>query len=112
MIQIVAYQTMKNGKNSFLGVNLNFFSEPTIEYCEKPLQTIIKRPYYAISNLAFLFTGIYILYKGKKSKLSQIFGFTAITIGLLSFLYDASYLYISQLLDLSGMFLFVNILIY
>lgn len=91
---------------------MNLFGPPTIEYCEKPVQGLIKRPYYAVSNLAFLLAGFLILYKGKMNNLSKIFGFTAITIGLLSFYYDASYLYISQLFDLTGMFLFVNILLY
>ena len=91
---------------------MNMFGPPTIEYCEKPVQGLIKRPYYAVSNLAFLFAGFLILYKGRMNNLSKIFGFTAIAIGLLSFYYDASYLYISQLFDLTGMFLFVNILLY
>ena len=91
---------------------MNLFSTPTIEYCEKPIQGLIKRPYYALSNLAFILSGVLILYKGKMSRLAKIFGFTALTMGLLSFFYDASYLYISQLFDLAGMFLFVNILLY
>lgn len=91
---------------------MNLLSAPTIEYCEKPIGNFIKRPYYAVSNLAFLISGVFILYKGKMNKLAKLFGFTAITIGFLSFLYDASYLYISQLFDLAGMLLFVNILLY
>jgi hypothetical protein len=91
---------------------MNLLGPPTIEYCEKPIQGLIKRPYYAVSNLAFLLSGFLILSKGKMNRLSKIFGFTAITIGLLSFFYDASYLYFSQLLDLTGMLLFVNILLY
>lgn len=105
-------QTIKNGGISSLRVNMNLLSSPTIEYCEKPIQGLIKRPYYALSNLAFLFSGLLILYKGKMNRLAKIFGFTAITIGILSFFYDASYLYISQLFDLAGMLLFVNILIF
>jgi len=91
---------------------MNLFAQPTIEYCEKPVSGLIKRPYYAISNFAFFASGVLILVKGRKSKLAMLFGYTAIVIGLLSFAYDASYLYISQLLDLTGMLLLVNILLY
>lgn len=91
---------------------MNLFGPPTIEYCEKPIQGLIRRPYYAVSNLAFLIAGALIMYRGGLNRLSKIFGFTAISIGLLSFYYDASYLYISQLLDLTGMILFINVLLY
>lgn len=88
------------------------FSEPTIKYCENPTSGLIARPYYAISNIVFLIVGITILLKGKGSSLSKAFGLMAILVGLLSFLYDASYLYVFQLLDLTGMLLLINFLLY
>jgi len=91
---------------------MNLFGAPTVEFCEKAGLGFIKRPFYALSNLAYVFVGLLILYKGKGSVLSKSFGYTAIFIGSASFVYDASYTYISQLVDLLGMFLFVHILIY
>lgn len=94
-------------------MNLNFLlGKPTIEYCEKAGTSIIKRPFYAFSNLAYLFSGPLILLKGKGSNLSKIFGYLAILIGTLSFIYDVIYTYTSQILDLTGMFLFINVLLF
>ncbi|MBX4205225.1 MAG: ceramidase [Candidatus Doudnabacteria bacterium] len=89
---------------------MNLLGKPTVEFCEKAGNGIIKRPFYALSNLAYILTGLIIL--SKKTRYSKAFGYTAITIGLLSFAYDASYTYLSQLLDLVGMLVFVNLLIY
>lgn len=89
---------------------MNLLGKPTIEFCEKAGLGLIKRPFYAISNFAYLIVGFLIL--NKRTKFSKIFGYSAIFIGLASFLYDASYTYASQLLDLFSMLVFVNILIY
>lgn len=89
---------------------MNLFGAPTVEFCEKAGTGIIKRPFYAISSLAYIFVGFVIL--NKKTRLSRAFGLTSLLIGLLSFMYDASHTYLSQLLDLVGMLLFVNLLIY
>lgn len=87
-------------------------SEPTVRYCEETTNWVIKRPYYALSNLAFFISGVAILIKGKGSELSRIFGVMAITIGLFSLIYDSTYTYLAQLFDLSGMLIFVNVLLY
>ncbi|MHB8871505.1 MAG: ceramidase domain-containing protein [Candidatus Doudnabacteria bacterium] len=89
---------------------MNLLGNPTIEFCEKAVDGIIKRPFYAFSNLSYLIVGFIIL--GKKTRYSKPFGYIAILVGLLSFGYDASYTYISQLLDLLGMLIFVNLVIY
>ncbi len=89
---------------------MNLLGAPTVEFCEKAGTGIIKRPFYAISSLAYIFVGFVIL--NKKTRLSRAFGLTSLLIGLLSFMYDASHTYLSQLLDLVGMLLFVNLLIY
>ncbi len=89
---------------------MNLFGVPTVEFCEKAGTGIIKRPFYALSNLAYIFVGLIIL--NKKTRLSRAFGLTSLLIGLLSLFYDASNTYLSQLLDLVGMLLFVNLLIY
>ncbi len=91
---------------------MNLLGAPTVEFCEKAGLGLIKRPFYALSNLAYLFVGLLILNKGKGSLSSKAFGYSAIFIGLASFVYDASYTYISQLVDLLGMFLFVHLIIY
>lgn len=88
------------------------FSEPTIRYCETATNWFIKRPYYAFSNLAFFVAGIVIFIKGKGSALSKAFGSIAILVGFLSFIYDSSFLYISQLFDLTGMLLLISLLLY
>lgn len=94
-------------------MSLNFWAEPTIEYCEKPiLSTFVKRPFYALSNVFYLFIGLLILYRGQGSRNSKVFGYLALLIGMLSFFYDATYKYFFQILDLGGMILFVNIIIF
>jgi len=87
-------------------------SEPTVRYCEEATSWVIKRPYYAISNLAFFISGAVILIKGKGSRISRIFGAMAIVIGLFSLIYDSTYTYLAQLFDLGGMLIFINVLLY
>lgn len=89
-----------------------FLSEPTIIYCEKATDLLVKRPFYAISNIPFFISGLLILINGKNSKLSKQFGITSFAIGLFSLIYDWSYTYISQLFDLTGMLIFINLLLY
>jgi len=87
-----------------------FLKAPTVQYCEAAMNALIARPWYAISNIAFLIVGIIILLRGGRR--SRLFGSIAIVVGLLSFTYDASYTYLSQLLDLSGMLVFISALLY
>lgn len=82
---------------------------PTVQYCETAMNALIARPWYAISNVAFLVVGVLILVKGGRYR---ILGGIALLVGVLSFTYDASYTYLSQLLDLSGMLVFVSTLLY
>jgi hypothetical protein len=89
---------------------MELLGKPTIEFCERAGTGLIKRPFYATSNLAYLFVSFLIL--SKKSKLSRLFGYTALLCGLASFIYDASYTYLSQLVDLCAMLVFINLLIY
>jgi hypothetical protein len=88
---------------------MNLLGAPTVEFCEKATSFIIKRPFYALSNIVYLFVGVLIL--NKKTRFSKVFGYTSLFIGLASFVYDASYTYVSQLVDLFAMLVFVNILI-
>lgn len=84
---------------------------PTVGYCEKPLEGLIKRPWYAISNLTYVFLGIYLLLK-KDDQVAKRFGALALAIGLISLNYDVTYAYWSQLLDLFMMLIFASTLIY
>ena len=89
-----------------------FLGKPTVEFCEKAGSGFVKRPWYLISNLAFFVSGILILRKGKYDYLSQLFGGVVIFIGLFSSVYDITFTRWSQLIDLSGMILFISLLIY
>lgn len=82
---------------------------PTVIYCEKAIDGLIARPGYFISNLAYILVGIFLL--TKKDKLAKILGIISILIGVLSGVYDASFKFNSQILDLSGMFLLVIFLL-
>jgi hypothetical protein len=92
-------------------ITMNYlFSNPTVQYCEVATSFLIARPWYAISNVAFLVVGMLILYRG--GRYSRLFGSVALLVGSLSFLYDATYTYLSQLIDLSGMLVLVSVLLY
>lgn len=84
---------------------------PTVVYCEKPIEALVKRPWYALSNFAYLGLGIVLLSK-KKDAIAKRFGYLSIAIGLASLLYDSLYTYWAQLIDLSMMLLFATTLIY
>ena len=85
------------------------FKAPTIQYCEVAMNAFIARPWYALSNVAFIIVGVLILTRGGRYR---ILGAVAFLIGILSFTYDASYTYLSQLIDLSGMLIFISVLLY
>lgn len=89
----------------------SLFQEPTITYCEAAIDWVIRRPWYALSNLSFFIAAVGV-YRKDRSNLGHLFSATILIVGLLSFLYDATYLYVFQLLDLSGMLLFINLLIW
>ena len=86
------------------------FQPPTIEYCESALNSLIARPWYALSNLSFFIAGIFILIRG--GRYSRTFGALTLFIGTLSFIYDSSFTYLSQLFDLTGMLLLIGYLLY
>lgn len=71
------------------------FQPPTVEYCEVVLNAIIARPWYALSNIAFLIAGSVMLHQGGQH--SKAFGGLALLVGTLSFVYDSTFTYLSQL---------------
>lgn len=87
-------------------------STPTINYCEVIRDGLIKRPWAAFSNVAFFVAGIVIIVQGKGSRLSKLFGWTALLIGICSSIYDVTYTYGAQLLDFTAMLVFVSLLLF
>lgn len=83
---------------------------PTVEFCEKAGSGILARPFYAISNLPFLIISVLILRKSK-NLLALLFAATVGLVGLFSFIYDAAPSRLTQLIDLTGMFLIISALI-
>lgn len=83
---------------------------PTIAYCEAASEALITRPWYAISNLAF-FIVAFLIWRRDRTTLGKQFALTTLLIGVLSFVYDATYTYIAQLADLTGMLLFATLLL-
>lgn len=88
------------------------FSEPTVRFCEKVGSGLIKRPWYALSNFAYLIIGLIILRQSGKTFLGALFGFLALLIGTLSLIYDVTYLRLTQLFDIAGMLVFVLLLLF
>ena len=89
-----------------------YLSVPTVSYCEKITGGLIERPYYAVGNAVFVIAGIIILLSGKGDKLARAFGWIAILVGLLSFVYDATYSHLFQVFDFAGMFIFATMLFF
>ncbi len=81
---------------------------PSVDYCEKAISGIIARPEYFISNLSYILVGIYLL--TRKDRFGRILGVISLIVGSFSAIYDASYRFNAQLLDLSAMFLLINFL--
>lgn len=89
----------------FLGVS-------TVTYCEPAIHEIIKRPGYAVTNLAYLVMAAFIVLRYPKSRLAKPFALLSLTIGTFSMFYDIYNNYLTQLVDLGGMFAFTGLLLY
>lgn len=88
----------------------DLLSAPTVAYCEQAGGGLIQRPWYALSNVSFVIAA-WLIYRTEKTRLARVFALITLTVGILSFVYDATYAYIAQLADLSGMLLFINLLL-
>lgn len=86
------------------------FQAPTITYCEMALEGLVARPWYALSNIAFLIAALSIFARG--GRLAPVFGGLALLVGALSSVYDTTFTYISQLFDLTGMLVLIGYLLY
>ncbi|OGE87863.1 MAG: hypothetical protein A3J07_04100 [Candidatus Doudnabacteria bacterium RIFCSPLOWO2_02_FULL_49_13] len=92
---------------------MEFLNLPaTIEYCEKAGNWLIARPFYAVSNFAYGFAAVAILVKGRGSRLSQIFAGLLLFIASMSFAYDTKDNFVTQLLDLFAIYIFLHTLIF
>lgn len=84
---------------------------PTVAYCETATGGFIGRPGYAVSNIPYIFLGIYLLIWKRDQKLAKEFGIISIAVGTASFIYDASFTFLAQTVDLAAMFTFVALLV-
>jgi len=84
--------------------------KPTIAYCEAATQSLIRRPYYFLSNFVYLGLALWLL--TRKGILAKQFGVIALLVGVASSLYDMTFLYLFQLIDLGVMIVFISFLIY
>lgn len=89
----------------------SLLGEPTITYCKIARDAFVRRPWYALSDIAF-FIVAYRIYRSEASTLAKLFAGTVLAIGILSLMYDVTYTYISQLFDLAGMLIFINLLLF
>ena len=89
------------------------FLPPTIKYCEDNLCSYITQPSNTWSNLAFIFLGIYIILLNRNDKIKYLayIGPIALTTGIASFLYHASFTFLFQFFDLSSMYLFSTMIL-
>jgi hypothetical protein len=83
---------------------------PTVSFCEEATNMIIARPWSFISNLPFVLIGIFLFFRGGKE--GKYIGLASVIVGLASSLYDASYRFYAQVIDLMGMMLLLNSFLY
>jgi len=90
----------------------NLYSQPaTVDYCEKIVSGLVKRPFDTAGNVVFLVLGIIFLVIGKNQKLAKIFGWMTLVIWLFSSLYDANANLLFQVFDFTAMYIFITLLI-
>lgn len=83
---------------------------PTVEFCEKAGNGLIARPYYALSNLAYLAVSFLILRKSK-AHLARYFALIIGLVGFFSLIYDSYPKRVTQLFDLAGMYILASFLL-
>jgi len=85
----------------------------TMTFCEAHLCSWIKTPANTWSNLAFVFAGLYILRHCRRHDQWELnmFGFSAVLLGLFSGLFHASHALAFQVLDLLGMYFISGLMI-
>lgn len=84
---------------------------PNVYFCEEATNQIIARPGYFISNIPYILLGIYLIFV-VKNKYAKLIGIASILVGTFSGIYDASYTFYANILDLMGMLILLNVLFY
>lgn len=84
------------------------FGAPNIKWCEQTICSWISEPMNTWSNLSYLIAAIYLFYRVSKNKSTENFWFAPamLLMGAFSFVYHLSNIYLTQVLDFLGMFLF------
>lgn len=93
------------------------FGPPNIKWCEERICAFINEPANAWSNLLFILVGLFLVYRGVKSKnpamgkFDVLFGVIVIFMGGTSFFFHASNNFLSQLFDYIGMYFYIYFLL-
>jgi hypothetical protein len=89
------------------------FSPPNVNWCEPTYCQLISEPSNTWSNLGMIIPGIIICYLSRqlKSPMIKKLGFCIVAMGLCSFVYHATNNYLTQFLDLMGIYLYAGALI-
>lgn len=96
---------------------LSSIALPNVKWCEETLMGWVTEPANTFSNLAYIFVGLMLWQRSRKSEhpFLRLYAPMAVALGLLSGLYHASYNFITQLGDFAGMYwvgfipLFINL---
>ena len=89
------------------------FLPPTMQFCERNLCSYITTPANTWSNIAYIIIGSYLFFKKKGNTPTYLvlFPIAAISTGIASFLYHASFTFLFQFFDLSSMYFFSSLLV-
>ncbi|MCE9598686.1 MAG: ceramidase [Spirochaetia bacterium] len=89
---------------------LSIYGPPNVKWCEESMCAIVQEPANTWSNLAFILVGLWILFRARH-QWSRAMATAVILMGSLSLYYHASNVYITQLGDFLGMFLYLSLLL-
>ena len=86
---------------------------PNVDWCETQQCSWVVEPANTYSNLAYILVGLvlYVLVRRCSSDHLRAFAPAAITVGVASGIYHASYTFVLQILDFVGMYVFLGLLL-
>ena len=92
---------------------LSQYGLPNVNWCEETLCAVVNEPANAYSNVAFLLVALAMWALGRSVRASALrrFAPAAVLVGASSFAYHASNIYLTQVLDFLGMFVFCYLLL-
>ncbi len=92
---------------------LSQYGLPNVNWCEETLCTTVNEPANAYSNVAFLLVALAMWALGRSLHASALrrFAPAAVLVGAFSFVYHATNVYLTQVLDFLGMFVFCYLLL-